>query len=625
MGRRSTRFVRMVTILTAMALATPVATLIGGTRAAEPSGGTISSDNPTIVWSGKTFLTSNPTVGLVLSQCLSADPACDSFDLTVANPLPKDDYTVEVAITAASTGDDYDLYVYGPNGEEIGHSATPSGNEQVTLFNPPPATYRVVVVAWLVVPGSTYAGQATLALVPPEKKVPPSKAFEATVVTREVYEAGTPENQRVAFPGRPLSVAASYVGRQAAEPTIGVNKNGTAFFAAATFDAVLGGLARTEVLRSRDNGETWQTVQQGLLFDTTTEPPLTLDPYLHLDPQTGRVFTIDLYVGCSYLLFSDDEGMTWRRNPLACGQPVNDHHTITTGPPRVDVTIGYPNVVYYCFNRVVDSSCGKSLDGGQTFIPAGTAFLGEDLEAGGFCGGLHGHLATDSAGRVFLPKGHCGFPWIAISEDGAMTFTRVRINDYIGMVDHEVSLAVDSAGNLYAVWQDGRDRLPYLAVSTDHGRTWSTPAMIAPPGVREVNFPTITAGDPGRIAVTFPGTTSPNRGDRTRPWNSYVLLTTNALSLADDDLETNPIFVWTTANDPKDPIHRGDCGPGRCGGMFDFLDIQTSPKDGTFWATASDTCVDACVADPSAGTIVPGEGVAIHQTGGPSLWLTTKR
>ncbi len=54
----------------------------------------------------------------------------------------------------------------------------------------------------------------------------------------------------MAFPGRPLSVAASYVGRQAAEPTIGVNKNGTVFFAAA-FDAVVGRLARAKVLRFR--------------------------------------------------------------------------------------------------------------------------------------------------------------------------------------------------------------------------------------------------------------------------------------------------------------------------------------------------------------------------------------
>lgn len=586
----------------------------GSGAAAEPPAGTISSDNPTVMWTGGPFLTSNPTF------CLPADPACDTFELTVAEPLPRDHYLVTVSIDGEFDGDDYDLFVFGPDGEEVASSTTPSGDEQVTLFNPAPATYDVVVQAWLVAPGSTYAGVAELSLAPAEERVPRAKAFEATQVTRETYEAGTPENTKASFPGPPLDVAAFDVGREAAEPTIGVNANGTAFYAAATFDSDIGGLARTRVLRSRDGGRTWQDVQEGLLFDTTTEPPLTLDPYLHVDPDTGRVFTIDLYVGCSYLLFSDTEGDGWQRNPLACGQPVNDHHTIQTGPPAgIDVTAGYPNVLYYCFNRVSDSSCGKSLDGGQTFLPAGTAFLGEDPAAGGFCGGLHGHLATDSAGLVFLPKGHCGRPWIAISEDGATSFTRVKISDYVRTPHHEVSLAVDANDNVYAVWQDARDNLPYLAVSTDHGRTWSEPAMIAPPGVRQVNFPTIAAGDSGRIAVTFPGTTSGNDGDSTRPWNSYQLLSTNALALTDGDPATNAVFLYTTANNETDPIHRGDCGPGRCGGMLDFLDIQTSPFDGMFWATASDTCVDACVSDPNAGTERVGDGIAVRQTGGPAL------
>ena len=39
-----------------------------------------------------------------------------------------------------------------------------------------------------------------------------------------------------------------------------------------------------------------------------------------------------------------------------------------------------------------------------------------------------------------------------------------------------------------------------MAVSTDHGKTFSDPLMIAPPGVNEVNFPVVTAGSEGRIA-----------------------------------------------------------------------------------------------------------------------------
>ena len=138
--------------------------------------------------------------------------------------------------------------------------------------------------------------------------------------------------------------------------------------------------------------------------------------------------------------------------------------------------------------------------------------------------------------------------------------------------------------------------------------------MIAPPGVFEVNFPTITAGHAGRIAISFPGSPVNDKNDNRRPWNQYVVVSTDALS-------PDPLFVWATGNDTADPVHRGLC-LGRCGGMFDFLDIVTSPKDGMFWATASDTCVGTCVTG-SGATKQVGDGVAIKQTGGPSLMVPT--
>jgi hypothetical protein len=149
--------------------------------------------------------------------------------------------------------------------------------------------------------------------------------------------------------------------------------------------------------------------------------------------------------------------------------------------------------------------------------------------------------------------------------------------------------------------------------------------MMAPPGVREVNFPTIAAGDPGRIVVLFPGSESADFTDATRPWNIYIVTSVNAL-------DPNPTFTWTIANDRNDPVHRGDCGPGRCdaqdrGSMFDFLHIMVSPADGAFWGTASDTCVPDpdpaknCVKNPQAQKLRPGQGVAIRQVKGPALFV----
>jgi hypothetical protein len=433
---------------------------------------------------------------------------------------------------------------------------------------------------------------------------------------------GVPASTPVPYDGEHLEVQAVDVGRQSAEPTIGVKADGTAFFAAGAFDGPAG-LARTEVLRSEDDGLTWTSVQPRIPTTNRTLPPTTLDPYVYVDEGTGRIFNPELYLGCSYMSFSDDDGESWLTNPVACGDVVNDHQTVWTGPPPANLAplmTLYPNVLYYCFNRIVDANCGRSLDGGLTFIPTATpAFLGFDPAAGGLCGGLHGHIKVDDDGRLFLPKGHCGNPWLGVSEDGGDTWRRVQVSNRVSSRDVHTAVDVDDAGNVYYAWYDSQRRLPYLAVSTDHGRTFGDPIMIAPPGVFEANFPVVTAGAEGRVAVMFPGSTVNNRDDKSRPWNSYHVLTTNAL-------DAEPLFLSTTANPVNDPIHRGDCN-GRCAGMFDFLDLITSPADGGFWSAITDTCTtrSACIeggignSNSGRGVAADAVGLAVKQIGGPLL------
>jgi hypothetical protein len=419
------------------------------------------------------------------------------------------------------------------------------------------------------------------------------------------------------YTGPALEVAAVPIGREAAEPTVGIDSDGVAYMAAGAFDAIPANtptnLARTEIWRSTDGGKTWSDVQPEAPGGVTTLPPTTLDPYVYVDEDTGRVFTPDLYVACNYLQWSDDQGETWSSSPVACGQPVNDHQTVVTGPPPegVSVTGSYPNIVYYCFNRVADASCGRSLDGGLTWLPAGEpAFLG--VEGSEICGGLHGHIITDNRGYLYVPKGHCGFPWLAISEDAGETWRTVQVNDQFGSAGTHLAVDVDEAGTIYFLWWTAEDRLPLLAYSKDSGESWSAPVLVAPPGVQEVNFPTIDAGKAGQVAISFPGTTNDGSGGPARPWNYYVMTSLNADT-------ASPLFVSTTAQSPADPIHRGACGPGRCAGMFDFIDVEFAPS-GEIWAAATDTCTAEADCNTPDGTRAPGaDGVAVRQLSGPGL------
>jgi hypothetical protein len=459
-------------------------------------------------------------------------------------------------------------------------------------------------------------------------------------------------NALVPFAGPALVTATYPVGREAAEPTLGVNRNGTGFFAAATFDSVAAGtLPRTVVMRSRDGGRTWEGVSPPLPEPLQSEPPVNGDPMVYVDPdhgEAGRVFSLDTYDAAGmWLIFSDDEGETWGRNPVVLDPGVTDHQTIFSGPPTPElaplVDLLYGKVVYVCYNTVATSPCVRSLDGGQTFTKAGLPYVGlephnPNADPGGsfgffgvpgLCGGLTAHVRTDRDGRVFLPAGRCAVPAISISEDGGLTWSEVFVSSSVQFphtaqdpapgldndFEHENPVAVDAAGNLYMVWWDHNDRLPYLTISRDHGRTWSAPLMVGPPGVQEVNFPTLDAGDAGRIVIHFPGTVVGDRSDPLRPWNLYDVVSTNAL-------DADPLFVFATGNDPAQPIHRGPC-LGRCAGMFDFLDVVVAP-DGVpeasqgFWGAAVDTCDPACEQHDDAAASAM-DGIVVRQLGGPAL------
>lgn len=150
--------------------------------------------------------------------------------------------------------------------------------------------------------------------------------------------------------------------------------------------------------------------------------------------------------------------------------------------------------------------------------------------------------------------------------------------------DSFVSVDVDRAGNLYAVWserrvsgEEGRTGRTnsFLSMSRDQGKSWSTPVKMNRRPRTSV-FPWVVAGDDGRVAVAYYGTrrrgSSPENvvypQRRLAKWKVYVSYSMNASS-------GSPTFTEKRAHPPGTYLHQGNVctsGTGCSSGTRDLLD-----------------------------------------------------
>lgn len=439
-----------------------------------------------------------------------------------------------------------------------------------------------------------------------------------------------------AYPGELPAFEQRYVADgPALEPPLAIAKDGTAFFVSWGTPSPVGEtLLNSKTFRSSDQGETWQDVTPRLpsAYDS--------DPILMIDPRTDRLYNLTYFGGCITLHWSDDNGATWTTNPRICDLPgiITDHPTLFSGPPRPGMLTAYPSVLYLCINGVdgahpssgagytLASRCLRSIDGGLSFLPAGSPFRSrcEYLE------GLHGHGMASPDGILYLPAGKCGGKaLLAISRDGGTTWDEKLVDDTAGFTpdgldEHDGHVALDEAGNLYFVWLDAR-ALPRLSVSRDGGATWSRPMSVGVPGVTYAKLAGVVAGAEGRIAISYIGTTVAGGLDATQDdlsranWNAYASISLNAL-------DADPIFATVSINDPADPLHRGSCAR-RClatgggpYGMYDYRVSALSPATGQVWTTLSDNCTGRCAApDGTSSSPTANRGAVGVQISGTRL------
>ena len=204
-------------------------------------------------------------------------------------------------------------------------------------------------------------------------------------------------------------------------------------------------------------------------------------------------------------------------------------------------------------------------------------------------------------GTVYVPNSSCsagtGSQGMAVSLDNGLTWVDYTVPSSVGSGDPSVGVGSDNTVYLGYVNGDGR---PHIAVSTDHGATWTndydvgTPVGCAPGDqyaacrIKSAVFPVVVAGDGDRAAFGFLGsTTGGNYQDQATfqgIWNFYVATTYDRGA------------HWVTVNATEgDPVQKGSicllgviCGDDR--NLLDFNDISVD-REGRSVAAYADGCV----------------------------------
>jgi hypothetical protein len=414
------------------------------------------------------------------------------------------------------------------------------------------------------------------------------------------------------FPGSETDIAVSSSGALVFAHTI-LPVAGVAWPHFVGNEVANGGLAI-----STNRGASWRGVQPPGIDGQSHPTYKPLDDHLYVDKDTSRVFwnttgTAESGSG-NTISYTDDDGATWGFS--TAGLRAAENARITSGRPRGSRTVGYPKVVYFCFNTSLAGGiepvgggrlCAKSLDGGATWILLGQGILfrkvlpahaecGTDQEDFGPLDGKYPQPTRD--GRLYVVLTCGDHRYLAVSSDEGTSWPLVTTGGHSVTVPGDGQFLIDGRDRFYALWKDVRGRVVY-AFSADRGRTWSRPRGVLAPGVEEVFTWQAAIGGPGELLVTYYG----RRPGRTT-YDGFLTQTRDAFAAV-------PTFWSGMANRPSSPLlyRAGGVNPGI---LYDYNGAAVGP-DGSGWAGFVKDCGaaltdQACRDRVPTRTTVPNDG-----------------
>jgi hypothetical protein len=592
---------------------------------------TLSAVNPKVTFSDGPFIVPNPSAQtsiLNLAVSVPSTPTCTSTPAVPGAPLSTSQCDFFTLMTAASAlaatnniqftvtwpdannpidQSEFDLYVYDSSGNVIASAFSGNASPRMaSLAIPPDGTQYTVQVVPFNPQGFSY--KATVQLVPKPAFTPPPPNPGAARFQTYMSPAGLGENA-----GEP-SIGIDWTAK---DPTLKhgtVNQGGVSFFQSGpntlrvSFDDC-----------SSPAGHQWDDVSTPLVQQFVLS-----DPIGFTDSTTGRVFSVDLIggEGNSFMAYSDDDGASWTpaQGGGIPGGP--DHETLGGGAyssSPANPGVVYSHAIYYCSQDIApEAQCSVSLDGGATFGPGVPIYQTPQCAANG---SIHGHVKVGPDGTAYVPSGSCSAgPGVAFTQDNGVTWNFSAVPNSTDSQNLDPSVAIDAANNVYLIWLDGRTNHPYVSVSSDHGTTWSTPFDVgAAFNIQNADFVISTAGDAGRAAVGFVGTTvggNPQSASFPGVWHLYIATS----------FDTGK--SWTTLDvTPSDPVQIGciwtSGGSNPCRNLLDFNDMRIDSQgrlEVAFakgcLASANCTAATATLHGPPYAESEASKAVIARQSGG---------
>lgn len=489
--------------------------------------GTLTPTTNSLTWSS----TQTGVVGQTQTGTGVANPPCnaticDLYNLTINIPstfyTANPNFTVTVSANWSSSLNEFDVYVYDANSNLIGMGTQSNVTSNFAdLGQLPSGTYQVQIIPTIAA-NTAYSGSITLAVEP-------------TVTTgRARYKQGNATFSSQVMTRPPGVVNSTPAGstffEQDAEPRIVHDPVGNLYLA-----AIQGVPAGTDTWKSIDGGNTWSYTSEpdgaqaagsglgliGVGAGGGDEDIIALP--------NGHIVMTSLWLGSNTTCVTSNGGTAWACNPNGSTLPADDRQWLANfGSNTVYIT---SKQLGADLNGTDSIYVAKSIDGGVTF-PFVSQVTTPEL---GVQPGDEGNMLADpNNGNVYTVffGSRPNQLYLGKSVDAGQSWMLKLVyqaGDTVSLAHVFPSLALDKAGNLYVAFSDGANS--YLTASTSGGEAWTTPVRVnAGANLKTTVEPWVVAGDAGRVAVFFYGTSDASFNSTTANWSIYMAQSQNALA-----------------------------------------------------------------------------------------------